>query len=107
MVTAASGALFRARTEGEKPMAKAAMLAVSDTGCGTIVLGGGCFQNHRLLPTLARALRALGLEVLVPRRLSPNDGAVSVGQAAIGAALLANTARMAAGVTTTITRNGG
>jgi hypothetical protein len=30
MVTAASGALFRARTEGEKPMAKAAMLAVSE-----------------------------------------------------------------------------
>jgi len=27
--------------------------------------------------------------VLTPRRLSPNDGAISFGQAAVGAALLA------------------
>jgi hydrogenase maturation protein HypF len=46
------------------------------------------FQNARLLVTLARRLEALGLRVLVPRALSPNDGAVSYGQAAVAAARL-------------------
>jgi hydrogenase maturation protein HypF len=57
-------------------------------GCRTVALGGGCFQNARLLTSLTRALRDDGFEVLLPRQLSPNDGAVSVGQAAIAAALL-------------------
>jgi hydrogenase maturation protein HypF len=56
--------------------------------CRTVALGGGCFQNARLLTSLRRALRDEAFEVLIPRRLSPNDGSVSVGQAAIGAALL-------------------
>jgi hydrogenase maturation protein HypF len=55
---------------------------------GTVALGGGVFQNARLLATLRRRLAARGLTVLVPRRLSPNDGAVSYGQAAVAAALL-------------------
>jgi hydrogenase maturation protein HypF len=47
------------------------------------------FQNARLLSTLRSRLEARGLRVLVPRILSPNDGAISFGQAAIAAALLA------------------
>ena len=65
----------------------AAQLA-ADAGVGTIVLGGGCFQNARLLASLTARLEARGLRVLVPRQLSPNDGAVSYGQAAVAAALL-------------------
>ena len=59
------------------------------TGCRTVALGGGCFQNARLLSSLHRTLRDREFEVLVPRQLSPNDGAVSLGQAAIAAAQLA------------------
>jgi hydrogenase maturation protein HypF len=51
-------------------------------------LGGGVFQNARLLDSVAAGLSAVGLRVLVPRALSPNDGAISVGQAAVAATLL-------------------
>lgn len=59
------------------------------THCDTVALGGGCFQNARLLRALQRRLAARGFEVLVPRHLSPNDGAVSLGQAVVAAAQLA------------------
>lgn len=59
------------------------------TGISTAALGGGVFQNARLLVSLRARLENLGLEVLLPRYLSPNDGAVSYGQAAIAAAQLA------------------
>ncbi len=65
----------------------AARLA-ADAGLGTVALSGGCFQNARLLASLRARLEARGLRVLAPRRLSPNDGAVSYGQAAVAAALL-------------------
>jgi len=60
-----------------------------ETGLDTVALGGGVFQNTRLLTSLTRRLELDGFRVLVPRRLSPNDGAISYGQAAIAAALLA------------------
>lgn len=55
-------------------------------GVDTVALGGGVFQNGRLLSSVARRLRGYGLRVLVPRLLSPNDGAISYGQAAVAAA---------------------
>ncbi len=60
----------------------------ADAGLTTVALSGGCFQNARLLVSLRARLEARGLRVLAPRRLSPNDGAVSYGQAAVAAALL-------------------
>jgi hydrogenase maturation protein HypF len=60
----------------------------AETGVTTVALGGGCFANARLVTTLADRLRALGMTVLHPLRLPPNDGAVSYGQAAVAAALL-------------------
>ena len=58
-------------------------------GLGTVALGGGSFQNARLLSAIRSRLEDSGLRVLVPRQLPPNDGAISYGQAAVGAALLA------------------
>jgi hydrogenase maturation protein HypF len=60
------------------------------TGLRTVILSGGVFQNARLLLSLQRRLENLGLEVLLPTRLGPNDGAVSYGQAAVAAARLSS-----------------
>ncbi|MBI3568806.1 MAG: carbamoyltransferase HypF [Gemmatimonadetes bacterium] len=59
-------------------------------GADTVALGGGSFQNARLLSGVRRRLASCGLRVLVPRLLSPNDGAISYGQAAVAAAVLAS-----------------
>jgi hydrogenase maturation protein HypF len=55
---------------------------------GRVALGGGCFQNARLLASMRRRLEHAGLEVLAPLALGPNDGAVSYGQAVVAAARL-------------------
>ncbi len=60
-----------------------------ETGIRTVTLGGGTFQNARLLTSMVGRLQGFGLTVLWPRRLSPNDGAISYGQAAVAAARLA------------------
>jgi len=69
--------------------ALAARRACEHAGVGTVVLAGGVFQNARLLASVASRLKAMGVEVLTATLLSPNDGAVSYGQAAIAAARLA------------------
>jgi hydrogenase maturation protein HypF len=50
-----------------------------------VVLGGGCFANPVLTALVAEGLRREGREPLLARRFPPNDGAISVGQAAIAA----------------------
>jgi hydrogenase maturation protein HypF len=57
-------------------------------GLDTVVLSGGVFQNRLLLERTAAGLERDGLRLLVPRRLPPNDGGISYGQAAVAAALL-------------------
>jgi hydrogenase maturation protein HypF len=68
--------------------AELAARAAEWAGLDRVVLAGGVFQNARLLVSLTRRLAALGLRVLAPRLLSPNDGAVSYGQAAVAASQL-------------------
>jgi hydrogenase maturation protein HypF len=63
-------------------------LVAATAGTRIAALAGGCFQNARLLVSVRTRLEARGLRVLVPRRLGPNDGAVSYGQAAVATALL-------------------
>ncbi len=65
--------------------AAAAARAAAANGLGTVALSGGVFQNARLTAVVVAELEAAGLDVLVHRHLPPNDGGVSVGQAAIAA----------------------
>jgi hydrogenase maturation protein HypF len=51
----------------------------------TVVLSGGCMQNSRLVAALCRGLDDLGMTPLVHREVPPNDGGISLGQAAIAA----------------------
>ena len=56
-----------------------------DRGIDAVVLTGGVFQNVRLTEIVERDLRRAGLTVLVHERVPPNDGGISIGQAAIAA----------------------
>jgi hydrogenase maturation protein HypF len=64
------------------------MVLAGERDLGTVVLGGGSFQNRRLLEAVAGTLQRAGLRVLVPERLPPNDGGISYGQAAVAATRL-------------------
>ncbi len=56
-----------------------------DRNIRTIALSGGVLQNAILADGLYEQLKAQGFEVLVPGKLPPNDGGLSLGQAAIAA----------------------
>jgi hydrogenase maturation protein HypF len=56
------------------------------TGLGTVALSGGVFQNMLLLERTVAALEQEGFRVLVHSRVPPNDGGISLGQAAVAAA---------------------
>jgi hydrogenase maturation protein HypF len=57
-------------------------------GLATVVLSGGCFQNRRLLSRTRAGLEREGFRVLTHRCVPPNDGGISLGQAAIALATL-------------------
>jgi hydrogenase maturation protein HypF len=54
-------------------------------GLDTVALSGGVFQNVRFSDIVEDALAAEGLTVLVHKSVPPNDGGISIGQAAIAA----------------------
>ena len=56
-------------------------LEAGRSGLDCVALGGGCLLNQRLSRDLRRHLEGLGLRVLEARRLPPNDGGLSLGQA--------------------------
>ncbi|MCK5242349.1 carbamoyltransferase HypF [bacterium] len=58
----------------------------TETGLSKVVLSGGVFQNDFLLRQLTKRLRQQGFAVYSHHLVPPNDGGVSVGQAAIGLA---------------------
>ncbi|MDQ2971185.1 MAG: carbamoyltransferase HypF, partial [Acidobacteriota bacterium] len=55
------------------------------SGLEVVALSGGCFQNRLLTERASALLESDGFEVLIHRRVPPNDGGVSLGQAAIAA----------------------
>ncbi|HET9516302.1 MAG TPA: hypothetical protein VFO77_01115, partial [Actinoplanes sp.] len=66
--------------------AELALGAARDAGVDTVCLGGGVFANRWLLAEIPRRLRRTGVRVLHPQRVSPGDGGISFGQAAVAAA---------------------
>jgi len=61
--------------------------AVSSLGgaCDTVALSGGVFQNELLLSELVARLAAAGRAVWANSAVPPNDGGISLGQAALAA----------------------
>ena len=57
--------------------------AAGRSGIKHVALGGGCFLNNILTQSLTDSLTMSGLVVLSAQQLPPNDGAISLGQAAI------------------------
>ncbi len=81
------GAIARRFHEGvARATAMACAEAAARHGLQAVVLSGGVFQNRLLLERTSALLTAVGLRVLVPERLPPNDGGIAFGQAAVAAA---------------------
>jgi tRNA A37 threonylcarbamoyltransferase TsaD len=51
----------------------------------TVVLSGGVFQNELLLEDVKRCLENSRLRILTNHSVPPNDGGISLGQAALAA----------------------
>jgi hydrogenase maturation protein HypF len=52
----------------------------------TVALSGGVFQNVLLVDATVAGLEAGGFTVLTHRRVPPNDGGISFGQAVVAGA---------------------
>jgi hydrogenase maturation protein HypF len=68
---------------------RAAIAARERTDIRAVCLSGGVFHNRLLTKVLCKRLRAAEMEVYLPVRVSPGDGGLSYGQAAVAAALIA------------------
>ena len=68
-------------------MASAAS-AREKTGINEVAMSGGCMHNRRLARLLRSGLEEEGFKVYQHSRVSPGDGGLSYGQAAVGAAIL-------------------
>jgi hydrogenase maturation protein HypF len=56
-------------------------------GIDTVVLSGGVFQNSLLLSDLRELFAASAMHVWIGSAVPPNDGGISIGQAALAAAM--------------------
>ena len=69
-------------------LADAAEQARRETGCNSVALSGGCFQNELLLRLGTEALERRGFLVSTNHLVPCNDGGISYGQAATAAVQL-------------------
>ena len=60
----------------------------NESGLRTVAISGGVWQNMRLMNLILPALEAEGFTPLIHTQLPPNDGCVSLGQAAVALARL-------------------
>ncbi|HUX46353.1 MAG TPA: carbamoyltransferase HypF [Terracidiphilus sp.] len=67
---------------------RAAVRARAMTGATQVAMSGGCMHNRRLVRLLREGLKREGFEVYQHRNVSPGDGGLSYGQAAVAAAML-------------------
>ncbi len=58
-----------------------ARLAREETGCSTVVFGGGVWNNRYLLSYARRLLTKEGFTVYTPQRIPAGDGGIALGQA--------------------------
>lgn len=66
-------------------LAELALGALRRHGKSELVLTGGCVVNRWLTESLIAELQPHGITVLLPRRLPPGDGALSLGQVFVAA----------------------
>ena len=69
---------------------RAAVSARERTGISMVAMSGGCVHNRRLTRLLRSGLEESGFKVFQHRQVSPGDGGLSYGQAAVAAAILKN-----------------
>jgi hydrogenase maturation protein HypF len=65
---------------------RVARAAAEASGASRVVLSGGVLMNRLVMAGVATGLERAGLEVLTPRALPVNDGAISFGQAVVALA---------------------
>ncbi len=73
-----------------RALVQVCMLVRDATGLGEAALSGGTFQNLLLAERVTAGLEAAGFTVYLHRRVPPNDGGISLGQAAVAAARIAS-----------------
>jgi hydrogenase maturation protein HypF len=73
---------------------QAASSARSATGIASVALSGGCMANRRLTRLLRTRLESSGFQVYQHRQVSPGDGGLSYGQAAVAAAMLVHQSKL-------------
>ena len=66
----------------------AAATARENTGINEVAMSGGCMHNRRLARLLRSGLEEKGFKVFQHTDVSPGDGGLSYGQAAVAAAIL-------------------
>ncbi|GAI95612.1 unnamed protein product, partial [marine sediment metagenome] len=54
-----------------------------NTGINKIALSGGVFQNKYLTEKVISLLEDKGFKVFIQRKVPPNDGGISLGQAVV------------------------
>jgi hydrogenase maturation protein HypF len=67
-------------------LAMACVRVREQTELNVVALSGGVFQNRLLLERLVTRLEEMNFQVYTNRRVPPNDGGLSLGQAAVAAA---------------------